>query len=319
MRVLVAGGGGFIGGALVARLLDEGHHVRAVDIKPMEEWHQVFPGVDNRVMDLRDPNLCWWATEGMDEVYDLAAEMGGIGFIEGHKLDCVLSVLISTNLLIASSIHEVSRFFYASSACVYPSYRQDRPDVEALAESDAYPADPEDGYGWEKLFSERLCRHFLEDRGLQTRVARFHNIYGPQGTWDGGREKAPAAICRKVAQAKLAGSGSIDIWGDGEQTRSFCYIDDAVEGVLRLTASDFTDPLNIGSSETVTVNQLVDLVEEIAGVKLERTYDLSAPQGVRGRSSDNELCRKTLDWEPSISLRDGMTKLYAWIEEEVQR
>lgn len=316
MRILVGGAGGFIGGHLVKRLLDDGHEVDAADIKPIEEWHQIHD-TENHVRDLRDPGACRRSMIEIDRVYDLAADMGGMGFIETHKLDCSLSVLISTNMLRAAAENEVERFLFTSSACVYPGYRQDRPDITALCESDAYPADPEDGYGWEKLFSERLCRHFGEETQTETRIARFHNVYGINGTYQGGREKAPAAICRKVAEAKLAGDHRITIWGDGEQTRSFCYIDDAVEGLVRLMSSDFADPLNIGSSEVVSINELVSIAEEIAGVSLERSYDLTAPQGVRGRSSENTLCRKVLDWEPSLSLREGMTRLYRWIEEMV--
>lgn len=288
--------------------------MRAVDIKPLNEWHQLFPKVDNRVMDLRHENLCWWATEGVDVVYDLAADMGGMGFIETHKLDCMMSVLISTHLLKAASENRVKRFFYASSACVYPGYRQDRTDIDALRERDAYPADPEDGYGWEKLFSERLCRHFGEETPLKTRVARFHNIYGPNGTWDGGREKAPAAICRKIAVAKATGE-PVEIWGDGEQTRSFCYVDDAVEGIMRLTASSHWEPLNIGSAEMVSINQLAHLTAEIAGLS-PKIQHIDGHVGVRGRSSDNAMCREVLDWEPSITLREGITELYKWVEGE---
>ena len=302
---------------MVSRLLRDGHEVRAYDLKPIEEWHQVHRCENFAKQDLRVNWNAADATAHTDLVYDLAADMGGMGFIESHKLDCSLSVLISTNLLLFASENDVQRFLFTSSACVYPSYRQDDPDVVPLRESDAYPADPEDGYGWEKLFSERLCRHFAEETTLETRIPRLHNIYGPHGTFTGGREKAPAAICRKVAEAKLTGHHEIEIWGDGNQTRSFCYVDDAVEGLVRLMESDFPEPLNIGSAEMVTVNQLVSLTEEIAGAELERSYDLSAPQGVRGRSSDNTLCREVLGWEPSITLREGMTKLYAWVEAQV--
>ena len=288
-----------------------------MDIKRRDDWHQYHDTENRSLSDLRDASACDAVTDGADWVFDLAADMGGMGFIESHKLDCSLSVLISTNLLRAAAAKDVQRFLFASSACVYPSYRQNTPWIPALKESDAYPADPEDGYGWEKLFSERLCRHFAEETALETRIPRLHNVYGPHGTFSGGREKAPAAICRKVAEAKLSGEHRIEIWGDGNQTRSFCYIDDAVEGLVRLMESDFSDPLNIGSAEMVTVNQLVSLTEEIAGAELERSYDLSAPQGVRGRSSDNTLCREVLGWEPSITLREGMTKLYAWVEAQV--
>jgi nucleoside-diphosphate-sugar epimerase len=247
----------------------------------------------------------------------LAADMGGMGFIERHKADCMLSVLISTHMLVAAREAGVQRFFYSSSACVYAADRQAVPGIRPLAERDAYPAMPEDGYGWEKLFSERLCRHFLEDFGLETRVARYHNVYGPYGSYCGGREKAPAAICRKVALAQLTGAHEIDIWGDGEQTRSFTYIDDCVTGTLLITAADCPEPVNLGSSEMVTVNQLVSLVEDIAGVRLERTYRLDAPQGVRGRNSDNTEIHARYGWEPSIGLRQGLTATYAWVRERV--
>lgn len=319
MRVAICGAGGFIGGHLVNRLVAEGHAVRAYDIKLLKEWHQINPDAQNYASwDLREDDRCRASTINVDRVYNLAADMGGMGFIENHKLDCMLSVLISTNLLRNAAANGVIEFFYASSACVYPGYRQDVPEIDPLRESDAYPADPEDGYGWEKLFGERLCRHYADETEMTTRVARFHNIYGTRGTWQGGREKAPAAICRKVAESKLTGSGTIDVWGDGYQTRSFCYVDDAVEGVQRLMASDFDEPVNIGSAETVTINQLVDLVEEIAEIKLNRTHDEGAPQGVRGRSSNNTLCQGVLGWEPSITLRDGMTRLYEWVEGEVK-
>jgi nucleoside-diphosphate-sugar epimerase len=250
-------------------------------------------------------------------VYNLAADMGGMGFIETHKALCMLSVLINTHMLMASREEDVERFFFSSSACVYAADRQTSPDVTALAEADAYPAMPEDGYGWEKLFSERMCRHFREDFGMATRVARYHNVYGPFGTYDGGREKAPAAICRKVAEAKLTGTHAIQIWGDGEQTRSFMYVDDCVHGTQLLAASDVVEPINVGSSELVTINQLVSIVEEIAGIEVERHYKLDAPQGVRGRNSDNTLILEQLGWEPSITLRDGMERTYRWIYDQM--
>ena len=261
----------------------------------------------------RTSAACRSACEGVDTVYNLAADMGGMGFIENNKALCMLSVLISTHMLEAARQAGVQRFFYSSSACVYAAGKQESPEVEPLRESDAYPAMPEDGYGWEKLFSERMARHFYEDFGIETRVARYHNVYGPHGTYDGGREKAPAAICRKVASAVLSGSNEIEIWGDGKQTRSFTYIDDCVEGTLKLTASDVREPLNIGSEQLVTINELVDIVEGIAGVSLKRNYNLSAPQGVRGRNSDNSLIRERLDWAPSIALEDGLQNTYKWI------
>jgi nucleoside-diphosphate-sugar epimerase len=310
---VVTGGGGFIGGHLVADLLREGRSVRSIDVKPLEEWYQVHDGAENRVLDLRLKEACDEALAGTQDVYNLAADMGGMGFIENNKALCMLSVLINTHMLQAAQEQKVRRFFYSSSACVYAADKQTDPENPGLKESDAYPALPEDGYGWEKLFSERMCRHFREDFGLYTRVARYHNVYGPEGTWQGGREKAPAAICRKVAEAKLAGSNQIEIWGDGEQTRSFMYIDDCVYGSKAIFDSDILEPINLGSNEMVTINQLVDIVEDIAGVSLERRYDLSAPKGVRGRNSDNTLIEERLGWEPSISLREGLEKTYAWI------
>jgi GDP-D-mannose 3',5'-epimerase len=316
--VLVAGAGGFIGGHLVARLLARGHrNVRAVDIKPIGEWYQVFREADNRVLDLKSLANCRTAVAGVSRVFNLAADMGGMGFIETHKADCMLSVLINTHLLMAAREAEVERFFFASSACVYAADKQTSPDVTALKEEDAYPAMPEDGYGWEKLFSERMCRHFREDFGVETRVARYHNVYGPFGTFDGGREKAPAAICRKVIQAKLSGRHEIEIWGDGEQTRSFMYIDDCLTGTMAIMASPVVDPINLGSSELVSINRLVDIVEKIAGVKLLRRYKLDAPKGVRGRNSDNTLILAKLGWEPSIRLEDGIEKTYRWIWDQI--
>lgn len=316
--VLVAGAGGFIGGWLTRRLIEHGFtDIRAVDVKPLEEWHQVIPDVENVVSDLSLLERCQVAVEGRRYVFNLAADMGGMGFIELNKAACMLSSLINTHLLVAASREECERFFFASSACVYRADRQEITDVTALREEDAYPAMPEDGYGWEKLFSERMVRHFEEDFGIEGRVARFHNVYGPHGTWDGGREKAPAAICRKVAVAQLTGKREIEIWGDGEQTRSFTYIDDAVEGTLRLFFSDFSSPLNIGSDELVSINDLVSTVEAIAGITLERKYNLTAPLGVRGRNSDNSLIKSELGWAPSTPLREGMERLYSWIWEEV--
>jgi GDP-D-mannose 3',5'-epimerase len=312
-QVLVAGGGGFIGGWLARDLLARGQRVRCADIKPLDEWYQVHEGAENLVLDLKDLANCQQVVAGMSRVYNLAADMGGMGFIENHKADCMLSVLINTHLLLAARDAGVERYFYASSACVYAAEKQTSPDVTALREGDAYPAMPEDGYGWEKLFSERMCRHFREDYGLETRVARFHNVYGPHGTYDGGREKAPAAICRKVIQAKLSGTRDIEIWGDGLQTRSFMWIDDCIEGINRIMESDIREPINLGSSELVSINHLVDIVEEIAGVRLVRRHDLDAPKGVRGRNSDNTLIRHLLGWEPSTPLVVGMRETYDWI------
>jgi GDP-D-mannose 3', 5'-epimerase len=315
---LVTGAGGFIGGHLVRALLERGDQVRAVDSKPLAEWHQVFEAADSRVADLQRLEACREAAEEARSVYNLAADMGGMGFIEGNKARCMLSSLINTHMLLAAREAGAERFFFSSSACVYPVGRQDSPEVEPLREADAYPAMPEDGYGWEKLFSERMCRHFREDFGLETRVARYHNIYGPHGSWRGGREKAPAAICRKVAEAALTGGGEIEVWGDGKQTRSFTHIDDCVEGTLLIADGDPADPVNLGSSELVTIDELVTLVEQIAGVGLERTYKLAAPQGVRGRNSDNTLIRETYGWEPSTPLREGLERTYAWIAEQVE-
>ena len=318
--ILVTGAGGFIGGHLVAALRRSGRHrVRAVDSKPIGDWFQIFNDVDNRQLDLRDLEACRQAVAGAREVFNLACDMGGMGFIETHKAECMLSVLINTHMLLASREAGVERYFFSSSACVYAAERQTRADIDPLRESDAYPAMPEDGYGWEKLFSERMCRHFTEDYGLETRIARFHNVYGPHGTYEGGREKAPAAIIRKVIAAQLAGSREIEVWGDGEQTRSFMYIDDCLHGVALLMASDVQEPLNIGSDEMVTINQLIDIVERIAGVGLRRRYKLDAPKGVRGRSSDNTLIKARLGWAPSIRLADGMERTYRWIYDQMRQ
>lgn len=323
--VVVAGAGGFIGGSLVASLKKRGcGAIRAVDVKPFEQWYQRFEDVENVVLDLNEKDNCESAVQGAAEVYNLAANMGGMGFIEKNKALCMLSVLINTHLLMAARKHGVERFFYASSACVYNGDLQHTADdgekfvPPALKESDAYPALAEDGYGWEKLFSERMCRHFSEDFGLHVRVARFHNVYGPWGTWFGGREKAPAAICRKVVEAVMTGKHEIEIWGTGHQTRSFMYIDDCINGIDKIVNSNILEPINLGSSEAVSINQLVDIVEDIAGIKVERKYQLDAPKGVNGRNSDNTLIQKYLSWEPSITLRAGLEKTYAWIHEQYQ-
>ena len=318
--VVVCGAGGFIGGHLVGDLLRRGHgRVRAVDIKPLERWYQRFPEADNLVLDLRRIDDCRQAARGAAIVYNLAADMGGMGFIENNKALCMLSVLINTHLLLASREAGVERFFFSSSACVYAHDKQVDPNVEGLKEADAYPAMPEDGYGWEKLFSERMCRHFTEDFGLATRVVRYHNVYGPHGTYDGGREKAPAALCRKVATAVLGGSRTIEIWGTGEQTRSFTYIDDCLYGTRAVLESDtVTFQINVGSSEKVSINQLVDIVEQVAGVRLERRYNPAAPKGVNGRNSDNTLIKRVLGWEPGVPLRVGMERTYRWIFDEIK-
>ena len=315
---MVCGAGGFIGGHLVSELRRQGRRdIRAVDIKPFDEWFQRFPDVENLQLDLQGKAACEQSVRGAEQVYDLAADMGGMGFIENNRCLCMLSVLINTHLLMAAKKFDVQRYFYASSACVYNADKQKDINVTALKEEDAYPAMPEDGYGWEKLFSERMCRHFREDFGVATRVARFHNVYGPHGTYDGGREKAPAAISRKVIQAKLSGKHEIEIWGDGHQTRSFMYIDDCLKGIQAIMHGNILEPINLGSSELVSINQLVDMVEDIAGVKLKRSYNLKAPKGVNGRNSDNTLIKKYLGWEPGTRLRDGMEKTYRWIYDQM--
>ncbi len=315
--IVVAGGGGFIGGHLVGDLRSRGFtNLRSVDIKPFDEWYQVHEGVENLQLDLQEKDACIKACDGAWEIYQLAADMGGMGFIENNKALCMLSVLINTHMVMAAKDAGVERYFYSSSACVYNQDKQRDENVVALKEADAYPADAEDGYGWEKLFSERMCRHFTEDYGLVCRVARFHNVYGPHGTWEGGREKAPAAICRKVIHAKATGDHDIEIWGDGKQTRSFMWIEDCLKGMDLLTHSDVLEPINLGSDELVTINQLVDMVEEIAGIKLNRHHNLDAPKGVNGRNSDNTLIKQYLGWAPDTRLRDGMEKTYAWIHDE---
>jgi GDP-D-mannose 3', 5'-epimerase len=317
-KVVVCGAGGFIGGHLVKSLLDNGANViRAVDVKPIDEWYQTSAGVTNLVLDLKDKDSCMMAAHGAEVVFQLAADMGGMGFIENNKALCMLSVLTNTHMLMAAREKGVERFFYSSSACVYNGEKQKNPNVIALKEEDAYPGLPEDGYGWEKLFSERMCRHFEEDFGLQCRVARYHNVYGPLGTWTGGREKAPAAICRKVIEAKASGKHEIEIWGDGKQTRSFMYIDDCTLGTQAILQSEIHEPVNLGSSELVTINQLVDIAEDIASVKLQRKYNLNAPKGVNGRNSDNTKIRQYLGWEPSIRLKEGLARTYEWIENEM--
>jgi nucleoside-diphosphate-sugar epimerase len=317
--VLVTGAGGFIGGHIVATLRQHGFPtVRGVDIKPLADWHRVEPGAENLRMDLRDAGNCRRAVEGCGTVLNFAADMGGMGFIEAHKADCMLSVLINTQLLVAAREARVGRYLYASSACVYAANKQTSVDVTPLREQDAYPAMPEDGYGWEKLFGERMCRHFREDFGLETRVVRYHNVYGPHGTFDGERAKAPAAICRKIAEAKRSCRGWIEIWGDGEQRRSFMYIDDCLHGTLLVLGGGYAEPINLGSEETVSINELVGIVERIAGVRLERRYNLEAPQGVRGRSSDNSLIRATFGWAPSIALEFGLERTYRWIHDQIK-
>jgi GDP-D-mannose 3',5'-epimerase len=315
---VICGGGGFIGGHLVGELLGKGFSVRCVDIKPLDDWYQVHPKAENVVADLNLRQAAFDACRGMETVYNLACNMGGMGFIEKNKGLCMISVLINTHLLMGAQEHGAKKFFYASSACVYNGEKQTSKTTDVfLKEEDAYPAMPEDGYGWEKLFSERMCRHFREDFGVEARVARFHNVYGPEGTFEGGREKAPAAMCRKVIHAKLSGDHNIEIWGDGKQTRSFMYISDCLKGIQAITNSDILEPINLGSSEGVSINRLVDIVEDIAGIKLKRTYNLDAPKGVNGRNSDNTLIKKLLGWEPDTKLRDGMEKTYRWIYDQM--
>jgi len=317
---VVCGGGGFIGGHLVADLLAKGYkHVRCIDVKPLNEWYQVHNKAENLIADLNLKEAAFTAVKGADVVWNLACNMGGMGFIEHNKGLCMISVLINTHLLMGCREHGVKRYFYASSACVYNADKQKEKKIETfLKEEDAYPAMAEDGYGWEKLFSERMCRHFREDYKVPTRVARFHNVYGPFGTWDGGREKAPAAMCRKVIAAKMSGKHEIEIWGDGKQTRSFMYITDCLTGIHKITDSEtWHDPINLGSAEGVTINQLVDMVEDIAGIKLKRSYNLEAPKGVNGRNSDNTLIQKVFGWEPNLSLRTGMELTYKWIYDQM--
>lgn len=317
--ILITGAGGFIGGHLVADFVSRGFKkIRAVDIKLFEDWYQLFPAVENIQADLKDLASCEKACRGARWVFNLAADMGGMGFIEANKALCMLSVLVNTHMLLAAKKFEVERYFFSSSACVYAAEKQKKTTIFPLKEEDAYPAEPEDGYGWEKLFSERMCRHFREDFGLETRIARYHNVYGPNGTYENGREKAPAAMCRKIAHAILAKTDEIEIWGDGEQTRSFAYIDDCIYGTKKIMESEILEPLNLGSSELVSINQLVDIVEGIAGIKVKRRYILDAPQGVRGRNSDNTLIKEKLGWEPSITLKEGLAKTYQWIFEEMQ-
>jgi nucleoside-diphosphate-sugar epimerase len=312
-RVVIGGAGGFIGGHLATNLVAAGREVRMVDLKPPVDWYQRPEGAEMLQLDLREADACRQAVDGVSHAYNLAGDMGGMGFIAQNKALCMLSVLINTHLLQAAAGAGVERYFFSSSACVYAADKQASSNVTALSEADAYPAMPEDGYGWEKLFSERMCRHFREDFGLATRVARYHNVYGPLGTFEGGREKAPAAICRKIAEAKLSGKREIEVWGDGEQTRSFTYIDDCIYGTKAILDSEITEPINLGSHELVTINQLIDTVERIAGIEVKRNYDTSKPQGVRGRNSDNALIGERLGWEPQVPLAEGLEKNYTWI------
>tara|TARA_B110000971_G_scaffold183129_1_gene190407 strand:+ start:3072 stop:4064 length:993 start_codon:yes stop_codon:yes gene_type:complete len=316
-KILVAGAGGFIAGHLVSHLLQQGHTVVCADIKPIEFWFQKFDECENFSVDLKEKKNCIKVTQGIEQVYNMACNMGGMGFIENNKAECMLSVLINTNLLLGCQKNKILKYFFSSSACVYNASKQLKNFIPGLKETDAYPADPEDGYGWEKLFSERMCRHFTEDFGVQTRVARYHNVYGPMGTYGGGREKAPAALCRKIIEAKLNNLKSIDVWGDGEQTRSFMYIDDCIEGTEKIFKSNILDPVNLGSEQQVSINQMIDIIEEIAGTKLERKYLLDKPKGVMGRSSDNQKIIKELKWSPKIELKIGLKKTYEWIYKSI--
>ena len=320
-KILVVGAGGFIGGHLTDRLLKNGNSLIAVDIKPKEYWFQDFEDAENHyLMDMKDINNCREVTKKIDYVFNMACNMGGMGFIENNKAECMQSVLINTNLLISCRENEIKKYFFSSSACAYNKTKQQEVFIEGLKEEDAYPADPEDGYGWEKLFSERMCKHFMEDYGIPVRVARYHNIYGPYGTFDGGREKAPAALCRKVIKAKKNNEIKIEVWGDGMQTRTFLYVDDCIEGTLRLFESDYSEPVNIGSDEQVSINQMIEIIEDISGIKkLERVYQLDKPKGVRGRSSNNDLVKEVLNWSFKIKLKEGLKKTYDWISDETSK
>ena len=316
---LVAGAGGFIGGHLVSSLLADGHEVVCTDIKPLDKWFQIFDSNKNFSLDLKDHNNCLEVTKGVDFIYNMACNMGGMGFIENNKTECMLSVLINTNLLRACLINKIKKYFFSSSACVYNVDKQKNNLIEGLKETDAYPAMPEDGYGWEKLFSERMCRHFSEDFKLDIRVARYHNVYGPICTFDGGREKAPAALCRKLINAKNSGEKIIDVWGDGEQTRSFLYIDDCIKGTKKLFESNCREVLNIGSEEQVSINKMIEIIEKIGNYSVEKNFQLNKPNGVRSRSSNNDLVKQKLAWNFETSLKLGLKITYKWIEEEIAK
>ena len=318
IKILIAGAGGFIAGHLIKKLLINGNSIVAVDIKPKEYWFQDFNEVENYyAMDMKDIYNCRKVVKEIDYVFNMACNMGGMGFIENNKAECMQSVLINTNLLISCKEDKVEKYFFSSSACAYNKSKQQDVFIKGLKEEDAYPAEPEDGYGWEKLFSERMCRHFTEDFKIETRVARYHNVYGPLGTFDGGREKAPAALCRKVINAKLNSIDTIDVWGDGEQTRSFMYIDDCLIGTKKLFLSDSSDVYNIGSEEQVSINQMIEVIEDIAGVTLKKNHLLDKPLGVRGRSSDNSLIREKIQWDTEVSLKNGLEKTYKWIFDQI--
>jgi len=318
-KILITGAGGFIGGHLSKRLLNQNYKIRCVDIKPFDQWYQKFDQGENFVLDMTLKENCYKMVEGCDEVINMACNMGGMGFIENNKALCMLSVLINTHTLMACREFKIKKYFFSSSACAYNTDLQKDPTITGLKESDAYPAMPEDGYGWEKLFSERMCRHFYEDYGLDVKVARYHNIFGPNGTYDGGREKAPAALCRKVITNINDNSDTIDVWGDGNQTRSFLYIDDCIDATLLLFNSSFHGPINIGSEEQVSINEMINKIEKIAGKKFKRNYELDKPKGVRGRNSDNTMIRNTLNWEPKFSLYQGLEHTYNWINSEIKK
>tara|TARA_Y100001970_G_scaffold133625_1_gene164658 strand:- start:20047 stop:21048 length:1002 start_codon:yes stop_codon:yes gene_type:complete len=318
-KILIAGAGGFIGGHLVKYLRDKGKYdIVCADIKPLEYWFQLFDNNKNFSLDLKDYENCLKVSKDVDYIFNMACNMGGMGFIENNKAECMMSVLINANLLRASIKNKVKKYLFSSSACVYNSQKQLKTFVPGLKETDAYPADPEDGYGWEKLFSERMCRHFYEDFGLETRVIRYHNVYGPMGTFDGGREKAPAALCRKIIEAVNKDKKKIDVWGDGKQTRSFLYIDDCIEGTLKVFNSKFSEVFNVGSEEQVSINQMIEMIEEIANQKFEKNYQLDKPKGVRGRCSDNSLIRSKLGWDNKTTLKEGLQKTYKWIDEQIK-
>ena len=318
-KILVTGAGGFIGGHLVKELLNRGYSVRAVDIKPLKEWYQIFNDVENFALDMSIKDNCFKMAKGVSGVLNMACNMGGMGFIENNKAECMLSVLVNTHMLMACKENKVKKYFFSSSACAYNKDLQDRPDISGLKESDAYPANPEDGYGWEKLFSERMCRHYLEDYGLDVKVGRYHNVYGPNGTYDGGREKAPAALCRKVIIANEKNSDIIDVWGDGKQTRSFLFIEDCIDATLQFFNSDHHGPINIGSEEKVSINEMIEKIEKISSKKFKKNYQLEKPKGVRGRSSNNDQIRKLLKWEPKYNLYEGLKRTYQWIEEDMKK
>jgi len=318
-KILIAGAGGFIGGHLVKYFRDQRkYEIICADVKPFEYWFQIFDDNKNYSLDLKEYENCLKVSQDVEYIFNMACNMGGMGFIENNKAECMISVLINANLLRASVKNKVKKYLFSSSACVYNSQKQLKAFVPGLKETDAYPADPEDGYGWEKLFSERMCRHFYEDFGIETRVVRYHNVYGPLGTFNGGREKAPAALCRKIIEALIQNKKKIDVWGDGKQTRSFMYIDDCIEGTLKVFNSEFSDVFNVGSEEQVSINQMIEMIEDIANKKFEKNYQLDKPKGVRGRSSDNTFVRTKIGWDTKITLKEGLKKTYEWIYEQIK-